>query len=85
MDAEKDQAKAPGEMSLNSEWFESLLPRFFFARIAVQKARIVHFEQDFLSCCLLRAHRVSAVQGALVFRLRLRCSKSLWFLGAPLH
>jgi len=27
--AEKDQAKALGEMSLNSEWFESLLPRFF--------------------------------------------------------
>jgi len=31
-----------------------------------------------LSCCLFSAHRVSAVQGALAFWLRLRCSKSLW-------
>src|ERR1035438_6993154 len=45
------------------------------AFFAVQKGRIAHFEQDFLSCCFLRAHRVSAVQGALAFWLRLRCSK----------
>ena len=35
-----------------------------------------------LSCCLLRAHRVSAVQGALAYWLRLRCSKSLGSLRA---
>jgi hypothetical protein len=62
------------------------------ALFAVQKARIAQFEQDFLSCCLLRAHRVSAVQGALAFWLRLRYSKPLRFLGysskrlcAPAH
>jgi len=67
MAAEKDQAKAPGEMPLKSDWFESLLSYFFSALIAAQKRRIAHFERDFLSCCLLCAHRVSAVQGAIAF------------------
>jgi hypothetical protein len=54
----------------------------FSALFAVQKGRIAHFEQDFLSCCFLCALRVSAVQGALAFWLRLRCSKSLRLLCA---